>query len=69
MNYRGQYKRDGLPECPICGMDSGKRIVREGIREDYYVVCETCGFKTKPHPTQAAASHEWAKLKRKGAQK
>lgn len=66
MNYRGQYKRDGLPLCPKCGMDSGKRVVIEGSNEQYYVVCETCGYRTKPHPNQVAATHEWARKGRKG---
>ena len=48
-----------LPVCPKCGMDSGRRVVSDGIPERYFVVCETCGYMTKPHPTQTAATKEW----------
>ena len=65
MTYRGILKRMDLPECPACGMDSGKRIMTDQEPPSYYVVCELCGFKTRPHPTQSAATKEWAKKKRK----
>lgn len=48
-----------LPVCPNCGMDSGKRFISDTVPEKYFVVCETCGYMTKPHPTQAAATKEW----------
>ena len=50
-----------LPVCPKCGMDSGARKVSygNGTQERYFVVCETCGYMTKPHPTQTAATKEW----------
>ena len=59
MNYRGKYKRVPLRECRICGMDAGERKVTEEEPARYFVVCECCGFKTKPHKTQSAASKEW----------
>lgn len=66
MTYHGKYKRMELPECPVCGMYAGKRMMSETEPPQYYVVCEVCGFKTRPHPTQSAASHEWTKRKRVG---
>ena len=47
-----------LPVCPKCGMNSGKRFISDTIPERYFVVCETCGYMTKPHPTQTATK-EW----------
>ena len=47
-----------LPVCPNCGMDSGKRLISDTVPEKYFVVCETCGYMTKPHPTQTAATKE-----------
>lgn len=66
MTYRGKMKRMDLPECPICEMDAGKRMMTEKEPVSYYVVCEVCGFKTRPHPTQSAATNEWSRKKRKG---
>lgn len=66
MTYLGKYKRMVLPECPVCGMDAGKRMMTENEPVSYYVVCEVCGFKTRPHPTQSAATNEWTRKKRKG---
>lgn len=66
MTYLGKYKRMKLPECPVCDMDSGKRMMTENEPVNYYVVCEVCGFKTRPHPTQSAATNEWSRKKRKG---
>ena len=55
--------RKALPVCPNCGMDSGDRKVLygSGAQEKYFVVCETCGYMTKPHTTQSAATKEWMK--------
>ena len=49
-----------LPVCPNCGMDSGKRLISDTVPGKYFVVCETCGYMTKPHPTQTAATKEWS---------
>lgn len=59
MNYRGKYDRVELKECRVCGMDTGKRMVTETVPEKFYVVCEICAFKTKPHKSQSAATKEW----------
>ena len=59
MNFRGQYKRKPLPPCRVCGMDAGARKVTEKVPEQFFVVCECCGFKTRPHPNQGAATKEW----------
>ena len=55
----GRRFRMELPVCPNCGMDSGKRFISDTVPEKYFVVCETCGYMTKPHPTQTAATKEW----------
>ena len=55
----GRRFRMELPVCPKCRMDSGRRVVSDGVPERYFVVCETCGYMTKPHPTQTAATKEW----------
>lgn len=59
MNGQNRKFKHPLSECPKCYMDSGKRMVSETIPEKFYVVCESCGFMTKPHNTQNAATHEW----------
>ena len=61
MARRNKTYKHPLSECPECYMDSGKRMVTETIPEKYVVVCESCGFMTKPHSTQNAATHEWNK--------
>lgn len=65
MNSRNSKFRRELPCCPSCGMYSGKRAVLEGSYEKYFVVCERCGFHTRPHPNQASATREWADACRK----
>lgn len=64
MNYRGKTKYRELKECPSCGMDAGSRKMTVRVPESFFVVCECCGFKTKPHKTQGAASQEWNRYKR-----
>lgn len=59
MNYRGKYNRQPLKTCRECKLDSGLRMVTETVPEKFYVVCQSCGFKTKAHSTQSAATKEW----------
>ena len=59
MNYRGKSKCVPLKPCRKCGMDSGARKVTARIPESFFVVCTTCGHKTRPHKTQSAATLEW----------
>ena len=59
MNYKGIYKHAPLKPCKKCHMDAGERKVREGVNEQYFVVCTACGYRTKPHKNQSAASKEW----------
>lgn len=61
MTYAPRKKRDPLPPCPACGMDSGVRKVSVTIPEQFFVICESCGFKTRPHKTAGAATQEWKK--------
>lgn len=49
----------GLKHCRVCGMDSGVRKVTVKVPEKFYVVCEVCGYKTRPHPSQSGATREW----------
>lgn len=59
MNYRGLNKREPLPTCPVCGMDAGERMVTLKVPEEFFVQCFVCGFKTKRHKSQSAATKEW----------
>lgn len=65
MNGRNVYFRFALPCCPKCGMDSGRRMAALTNPEQYFVVCEACGFRTRPHPTQSSATYEWNSLGKK----
>ena len=59
MNSFGKNRFRKLYECRACGMDSGERMVTETLPEKFFVVCTVCGYKTRPHLTQGAATHEW----------
>jgi hypothetical protein len=59
MNSRGKYHYMSLNTCRVCGMDSGARKVTETEPARFFVVCEACGFKTKPHKVQSEATKEW----------
>lgn len=66
MNYHGQHKYGELKPCRVCGMDAGARKVTIKVPEKFFVVCEVCGYKTRPHATQAAATREWNKEENNG---
>jgi hypothetical protein len=59
MNYNGKTHYSNLKCCRVCGMDAGNRVVTDTVPEKFFVVCQICGFKTKPHPTLSAATKEW----------
>ena len=59
MNYMGKHNYKGLNTCRVCGMEAGERMVTETVPEKFYVVCRICGFKTRPHKGQSAATAEW----------
>ena len=59
MNYKGHYTRTPLHLCRVCGMDAGQRMVTTTTPERFFVVCQICGFKTRPHKSQNAATKEW----------
>ena len=59
MKYQRHRSWPKLKHCRVCGMDSGARKVTVKSPERFYVVCESCGFKTRPHKSQAAATREW----------
>ena len=37
-----------------------KRFISDTVPERYFVVCETCGYRTKPHGSQSTATKEWS---------
>lgn len=54
-----------LPTCPACGMDSGNRMMNPNKEPpDFYIVCQICGFRTRPHVSLSAATKEWCKYRR-----
>lgn len=59
MNHRNVKPRGPLSLCPKCGMDSGRRVVSETIPERFFVICDTCGYRTKGRPCMNAATNEW----------
>lgn len=59
MNCRGVFHHAPLKTCRVCGMDSGVRKVKEGHEEQFFIVCEVCGYMTRPHKNQSAATKEW----------
>lgn len=64
MSNRRSRRYHDLPECPICGMDSGKRMMTNHEPAQFFVVCEVCGFRTKPCNSQGAATQNWGRYKR-----
>ena len=59
MNYRGKFKFSQLNPCRVCNMDAGERMMTETLPEKFFVVCRVCGFKTRAHASQSAATREW----------
>ena len=59
MNRKGKQNYTELQTCPVCEMDAGVRKMTVTVPEQFFVVCECCGFKTRPHKTQGAATLEW----------
>lgn len=60
MNGRGRKPRLTLPPCPRCGMDSGRRVVSDTAHELNFVICDSCGFRTKGYSDMAHATRSWA---------
>lgn len=61
MNGRGRNYFSNLQVCKACGMDAGIRMVTDTVPEEFYVVCQICGYKTRKHSTQSAATNEWTR--------
>lgn len=60
-------RRIELPTCPACGMDAGFRKMNPNKEPpDFYIVCQICGFRTRPRASLSAATKEWSKYKRVG---
>ena len=59
MTYNGKHRFHELNNCPKCNRFAGRRKIRNSIPEEFFVVCEVCGYKTKGHTTQHAATREW----------
>lgn len=45
MSRRRQMKE--LPPCPHCGMYGGIRMVAPGKEDLFFVLCDSCGYRTK----------------------
>lgn len=59
MNAHNKRPKLSLALCPRCGMDSGERKVKESTYEQYYVVCETCGYVVGPFGDLSHAVRKW----------
>lgn len=59
MNYRGIQRWVDLEPCPVCGKFSGVRKCSTGVPEKFFVVCQSCGHKTRPHDDVRYATREW----------
>ena len=64
MNYRGIYKWVDLQPCSVCGKYAGARKVSVSWPEKFFVVCQSCGHKTRGHDSQIEATKEWNRHKR-----
>lgn len=58
MTYQGRNRYHELKGCPKCGRYAGRRKTN-AMEDMFFVVCEVCGYKTKGHTTQHAATAEW----------
>ena len=59
MRYHDNYNWVDLSPCPVCGKFAGARKVSLSIPEKFFVVCESCGHKTKPYNEQRYATRAW----------
>lgn len=57
MGRRRQMKE--LPPCPRCGMYGGKRMVAQGNTDGFFVLCDSCGYRTKNYTDIAHAVRVW----------
>lgn len=64
MNYKGKTNYSVLPVCPVCGLDSGQRKESAEHPNQYFVVCESCGYRVGPYGTVSAAVYAWKRGKR-----
>lgn len=66
MNKYGKNHCRELPPCRVCGLDGGLRMMTENP-EQYFIVCQVCGFRTKKFTTRAGATRSWGGSKKKEA--
>lgn len=59
MTYNGKTRFHELKGCPRCSRYAGRRKVRQGAEDEFFVMCEVCRYITKGHTTQHAATREW----------
>lgn len=59
MNEGNRQPRKALGLCPVCGMDSGERLILDSVPELYVVVCRTCGCRTRLYRTKGAETRAW----------
>lgn len=45
--------------CPRCGMYGGKRMVAQGNTDGFFVLCDSCGYRTKNYADIAHAVRVW----------
>ena len=53
-----------LPPCPRCGMYGGKRMFVPGKADGFFVLCDSCGYRTKYYADIAHAVRTWRETKR-----
>lgn len=51
--------RKTLSPCPRCRLDSGLRMQTETVPEQFYVVCQSCGYRAGPCADQGRATRAW----------
>ena len=51
-----------LPPCPRCHMYGGKRMVAPGKEDLFFVLCDSCGYRTKKYTDIAHAVRVWREI-------
>lgn len=65
MSEKKSHSMTELPACPICGMFGGKRMIRPGKEDRYFITCENCGIRTKDYADIRYATRAWSSGTRK----
>lgn len=59
MNRANRHEHHPLDLCPVCGMDSGERVLSTDAPFKHYVRCSTCGAITARYAQQSNATKAW----------